>query len=141
MTSAGFMLAQAAEDLIGTPFRLHGRDRATGVDCVGLVACALMAIGRRPVVPRGYALRHCAIDDHLPLALRSGFVTATGPEQPGDLLLVRPGPAQHHLLIAVGGRRFVHAHAGLGRVVAMPGPPEWPYLAHWRLAAPQTGAN
>ncbi len=34
-------LAAAALNLIGTPFRLHGRDPATGLDCVGLVAEAM----------------------------------------------------------------------------------------------------
>lgn len=51
---------------------------------------------------------------------------------PGDVLLVRPGPAQVHLLVCARDGRFVHAHAGLRRVVAMPGPHGWPVLRHWR---------
>ena len=59
---------------------------------------------------------------------------ALGIAVPGDLILARPGPAQHHLLVASGPDRFIHAHAGLRRVVAMPGPLPWPVLHRWRFA-------
>jgi lipoprotein Spr len=50
---------------------------------------------------------------------------------PGDLALVRPGPLQLHLMILVPGG-FVHAHAGLRRVVEMPGASPWPVMGWWR---------
>ena len=49
----------------------------------------------------------------------------------GDLALVRPGPLQLHLMIVVSGGH-VHAHAGVGRVVEMPGPSPWPVIGYWR---------
>jgi cell wall-associated NlpC family hydrolase len=66
---------------------------------------------------------------------RSGLADAASPLAPGDVLLVRPGPAQHHLVIAAAAGGFVHAHAGLGRVVLTPAPLDWPIDRHWRLTA------
>ncbi|MBO9499856.1 MAG: hypothetical protein J7483_10415 [Novosphingobium sp.] len=132
---SGAALAAAAERLIGTPFALHGRDPARGLDCVGLVAAALAAIGRPAVAPLGYRLRQVRVEGFLGAVVRSGLVAAVGPTRAGDVLLVRPGPAQHHLVIAATAGGFVHAHAGLGRVVLTPAPLGWPVDHHWRLAA------
>lgn len=121
--------AAAAEALLGTLFRLGGRDAATGLDCVGLVACALGA-----EAPAGYALRNTCIDRHLHFATRAGFLPTACPLERGDLVLAQPGPAQHHLLVALGFERFVHAHASLRRVVLHHGPLPWPEAARWRLA-------
>jgi cell wall-associated NlpC family hydrolase len=44
-------LATAAETLVGSRFRLHGRDPETGLDCVGVVAAAMAAIGQSPPSP------------------------------------------------------------------------------------------
>ena len=126
--------AANAEALVGTRFRLGGRDPAAGLDCVGLAAWAL---GPRVVAPHGYALRNSTIACHLQFAARAGFSPVGGAISRGDLILVTPGPAQHHLLIALAPARFVHAHAGLRRVVVHAGAAPWPLLRHWRLT--QTG--
>ena len=55
----------------------------------------------------------------------------------GDVLLTRPGPAQHHLLIALGADGFVHAHAGLRRVVCQQLVTLDPLLAQWRIDSDQ----
>lgn len=130
---SGADLAAAAEALVGCPFRLHGRDAARGLDCVGLVACALEAVGRPVLAPDGYSLRRQAIGGLAAAARAAGLVEIDGPLAPGDVLLVRPGPGQFHLVIALAGGAFVHAHAGLGRVVRTPGPPAWPTERRWRL--------
>ena len=123
--------ATAAEAQLGAPFRLGGRDPETGLDCVGLVACAL---GMEAAVPVGYALRNSCIVRHLEFVARAGLVSATGSLARGDVVLAMPGPAQHHLLVALGPDRFVHAHAGLRRAALHHGPLPWPELARWRLA-------
>ena len=131
----GVALAQAAETLCGCPFRLHGRDRITGLDCIGVLAVALQMIGREVRFPSGYLLRTERYAGLTEVAAVHGFVAATGAIEPGDVLFVRPGPAQMHLLVAGSlSGRFVEAHAGLGRVVSRPGPIALPILQSWRLA-------
>lgn len=129
---AGAYLAHAAERLVGVPFRLHGRDPERGLDCVGLVLAALEVVGRRVRVPP-YRLRMSEIGSLVTGASDAGLVEASGPPGPGDVLLVRPGPAQHHLVIAASLGGFVHAHAGLRRVVLTPAPLPWTEERRWRL--------
>lgn len=135
MNADGAALARAAAAHLGVPFRLHGRGGEEGVDCVGLLALALRDCGRAPVLPRGYGLRNTAIDAHLACLPASGFapIAQTGALQPGDVVLVAPGPAQQHLLIALDEDTCIHAHAGLRRVSAMPVPLPWPIRHRWRL--------
>ena len=135
MTRPGEALAGAAEALVGTPFRLHGRDPATGLDCIGLVGTALAACGYRVHVPEGYGLRNARIDRFLAFAPRNGLHPATGPTLPGDVVLTVPGPAQHHLMVALGAARAVHAHAGLRRTVAQTFPTPFHALRRWRIGA------
>lgn len=128
----GRTLAEAAERLVGTPFRLHGRDPANGLDCVGLIGAALAAIGRPVRLPNGYRLRTTGVGHLLEQAEFAGFVETSGVPRPGGVLLMRPGPVQHHLGIAGTRGGFVHAHAGLRRVVLSPALP-WPVERQWRL--------
>ena len=123
-------IVAAARDLVGTPFRLHGRSAELGVDCVGLAALALTRAGHRGAPPSGYGLR--SGDEGLARGwLAQAGLNAVDEPTDGDLALVRPGPLQLHLMILVPGGH-VHAHAGLGRVVEMPGPSPWPLIGHWR---------
>ena len=135
MTPLADCFAREAAALVGTEFRLHGRDPSTGLDCIGLADAALRRAGIKADAPIGYTLRNSSIARFLDHAEVSGFQPATGDPKRGDLLLVQTGPGQVHLLIAVGGDVFVHAHAGLRRVVLQQGIPDWPVLHHWRLAA------
>lgn len=131
---SGTALAAAAEALAGTRFRLHGRDPATGLDCIGLLAAALRAIGREAVLPSGYPLRTHRLPDPAIWAEACGFVAAEGAARAGDVLLLRAGPCQVHFAIVLDRARIVHAHAGRGRVIIEPGPPGGTVVAHWRLA-------
>ena len=130
--ATGRAVARAAEALVGAPFRLHGRDPRWGLDCIGLVAAALERAGIAAEPPTGYGLRNAEARDAAALARRSGLVPAREPARPGDIVLVRAGPAQVHLLVLSTTGGFVHAHAGLRRVVACPGAPIWPVLHRWR---------
>lgn len=130
---SGDALAAAAEALAGARFRLHGRDPATGLDCIGVLAAALAAIGRPAPLPTGYALRARRLPALAGIVSACGFGGAEGAVRPGDVMLLRVGPCQYHFAIALAGGRFVHAHAGLRRVVVAPGPPPWPILRRWRL--------
>lgn len=130
MKADGTALAAAAEQLAGTPFCWHGRDPATGLDCVGLVGAAMAAIGRVAELPAGYGPRQREASGH---EHGAEYHEASGPVRAGDVLLVRCGPLQHHLVIASAEGRFIHAHAGLGRVVISPPPLPWPVLRRWRI--------
>ena len=122
---------ERARALIGVPFRLHGRSEA-GLDCVGLAALALGRDG-----PCAYGLRSGDTGLAARWLREAGlFKVETG--RPGDLALVRPGPLQLHLMIGTG-TGFIHAHAGLGRVVETPGVSPWPVLGWWR-AGPSTSS-
>jgi len=51
----------------------------------------------------------------------------------GDVLLVHYRELQPHLLVALSDSAFVHAHAGLGRVVRQGGLCLPATIARWRL--------
>lgn len=132
----GLALARAAERLVGCRFRLHGRDPATGLDCLGLAGAALAGLGRRVDLPTGYALRTGTWPAMARLAAAHGLVPATGADRPGDLWLTRPGPGQLHLaLLGTVPDHLIEAHAGLGRVVVSPRLAGCHPLARWRLPA------
>jgi hypothetical protein len=126
----GAELAAAAEALVGTRFRLHGRDPATGLDCVGVLAAAL---GGNATLPNHYALRSRCLPDLGAVVAGCGFAAFQGEVAPGDVLMVRIGPCQFHLLIAVTRTRFVHAHAGLRRVICGAAQLDWAIERQWRL--------
>lgn len=119
------MSAAAARALIGARFRLHGRDPASGLDCVGVVA---MACG--VAAPTGYPLRGGDADA---VAAALDRVLARGEGTPGNAVLMRAGPGQLHLGVLTD-TGMVHADAGLRRVVERPGAPPWPVLGYWRAS-------
>jgi cell wall-associated NlpC family hydrolase len=123
----GQEIAARARALVGVRFRPQGRSAREGLDCIGLAALALGVEGAR----RDYASRGGNIE-----LLESGFVEAglqrTDVFRPGDVLVMRAGPAQLHVGIATEAG-IVHADAGLWRVVERPGSPEWPVLSIWRF--------
>lgn len=126
---AGARAVAAARGVIGVRFRLHGRDPAHGLDCVGVAAVALRAAGYAGTMPCGYALRRgewARLADTLTGLRRVDDAAA------GDVLLCRVGPGQVHLIVSTG-MGFVHADAALRRVVERPGAAPWPVLAGWRV--------
>lgn len=129
----GLALARAAESFLGAAFRLHGRDRFTGFDCLGLVLIAMAEIGRPVPMAIRYGLRNLAWDRFLRLPEAAGFSETDTPLEAGDVLLLEAGPAQLHLAIVGAEGGIVHAHAGLGRVVHTPFPLPWPVVGQWRL--------
>jgi hypothetical protein len=97
------------------------------LDCIGLAALALGLEGAR----RDYAVRGGNIES-LEGGMENAGLQRTDVSRPGDVLVMRAGPAQLHVGIATE-KGLVHADAGLRRVVERPGSPEWPVLSIWRL--------
>lgn len=120
--------AARAQALVGVRFRPQGRS-GEGLDCVGVV----LATYGIPIdsVARDYRLRgdyRLRIEERLKRDFRR-----VPPSQlrSGDLMLLIPAADQLHLAVrTVAG--FVHAHAGIGRVVETPGEPQWPCASIYR---------
>ena len=62
-----------------------------------------------------------------------GLVESPSSSGAGDVVLLRPSAAQYHLTIVGHDGSMIHAHAGLGKVVASRTPLPWPIQTRWRL--------
>ncbi len=114
--------------LIGTRFRAQGREPGLGLDCIGVAAAMFGMAGVR----RDYCLRSGEAGvvnaEFAACGFRRLAVTEAGA---GDVLLVRVGPAQLHVVILTP-EGYLHADAGLQRVVEVPGAVAWPVASAWR---------
>lgn len=127
-------IARRAMDEIDTPFRFRGRTAGVGLDCVGLVLVALGSLADASVNQLPYAMRgdyRVAVSEYL-ASLPFQRLGADAVAADGDILLVRPAPSQMHLVVFASGG-WVHAHAGLKRVVFGPEIPAWQIVDRWRL--------
>lgn len=116
----------AARACVGARFRVHGRDPALGLDCVGVAA---QAFGRP--APAGYAVRGGDAASVARAIDAAGLVRAD--PDAGDLVLLALGAGQLHLAVLTPGG-FVHADVRLRRVVETPGRPAGTVLAAWTEA-------
>lgn len=120
--------AARARALVGTRFRPQGRG-PDGLDCVGVVICAFDL--PPDDVRRDYQL-HGEHDVEARSYLRTQFRRVSPRRcRPGDLLLMRVAADQFHFGVRTRAG-FVHAHAGLRRVVEAPGEPDWPIIGIYR---------
>ncbi|HWI89416.1 MAG TPA: peptidoglycan endopeptidase [Sphingomicrobium sp.] len=119
---------ERARALVGTRFRPQGRG-ADGLDCIGVV---LATFGIDPgTVGRDYRME-AQEPIELDTALLKHFRRLSVRQlAPGDIMLMTVAGRQLHLGVRTAGG-FVHAHAGLRRVVETPGMPEWPLIAAYR---------
>jgi cell wall-associated NlpC family hydrolase len=125
--------AERARALVGTRFRPQGRG-PDGLDCAGVVLATFEL--DRAKAPRDYRLRGGS-QREVDAALREHFRRVALPQlRPGDIVLMSLASGQLHLGVRTAAG-FVHAHAGLRRVVETPGMPEWPVIAayRWRVRA------
>lgn len=129
----GEQLAAAAAALVGTRFRLGGREPDRGLDCIGLLEAALRRCDHQVTLPHGYTLRVSTPTKWLPVPEDYGFCESDGQFRAGDVVLLSPGCQQFHLTICAGKTGWVHAHAGLGRVVSQTERPAGTIIRHWRL--------
>jgi murein DD-endopeptidase / murein LD-carboxypeptidase len=120
-------IAARAIHCLRTPFRLYGRTPGIALDCVGLAGFA----ARLDDLPSEYTLRGKFIGKISAYMEQYAHCLCHGSLSSGDIVLVGCGPRQQHLMVKVSNG-WVHAHAGLGRVVHMAGPSPWPVLAGWR---------
>ncbi len=133
-------IVAAVRACIGTRFRSQGRVPGLALDCVGVALVAAQAAGLvLPNLPL-YQLggdNEALIDTLLGRAGLQRVAAAVA----GDVWLFSPAPGQRHLAVQVsntprGSRadaHFVHAHAGVGRVVESPADPAWALLGSYRF--------
>jgi lipoprotein Spr len=130
MSTLGERIAARARALVGLRFRPQGREPDHGLDCIGTAAAAMDVDPAR--IRRDYPLRgeHLGVIERELAAL--GCLPVLGGAARGDVLVCRSAPAQYHLLVCIGDA-FVHADAGLRRIVERPMPAPWPIASVWRL--------
>ena len=119
--------------MVGVRFRPQGHDPATGLDCVGLVWAAYAAAGRRLARPAAYPLRGWGLERIEGALAAAGFVRAGDAVRPGDVALIAHPARQYHLGL-IGRETFIHAHAGLRRVVETPLDTSVRGAGRWRLS-------
>ena len=120
--------AERARALVGTRFRPQGRG-PEGLDCVGVI---LATFGIDPSrVRKDYRIEG-GDGAELDAALLQHFRRVSPRElAAGDVIVMRPDARQLHLGVRTDAG-FVHAHAGMRRVVETPGDPEWPVAGIYR---------
>lgn len=120
--------AARARALVGTSFRPQGRGEGA-LDCVGVV---LATYGLpSDAVRSDYRLRgNDRRDVEQALALHFRRVSSAQ-LRPGDVMLLAIAEEQLHFAVGTDAG-FVHAHAGVRKVVETPGEPEWPLLGVYR---------
>lgn len=119
---------------LGTPFRLFGRSAGKALDCVGLALVAAGPHWKVGVEVPPYRLRGDFSGAIMATLGNSAFARMhRGTEcAEGDIAIVAPGPKQLHFMVCTTGG-WVHADAGIGRVVCRPGPLPWRLDSLWRL--------
>ena len=109
----------AARDLVGTRFRLQGRDPATGLDCIGVITAAYAAAGVRLAAIEDYPLRGVPVERALAVLANLPVERVEGIGRAGDFGLYLLPAGQLHFAM-IGADRLVHADAALRRVVEAP---------------------
>jgi cell wall-associated NlpC family hydrolase len=112
----GEKLAEAARLCKGTRFHKNGRDAKRGLDCAGLVICALSGIGVE-CPDADYQLNQ--FHDHFELMtgmLAQVFDQVDEPLQCGDVLALRGQGSPNHMAVYIGNTVIVHAVPGVGVV-------------------------
>ena len=107
------MIAEIAKGYVGTRFRHQGRTPGVGLDCAGILVCALRSIGLPVNDPRSYrkvpprSLLRDTLTQH-------GFSEAQGRPRADDVLVfwMRDKRLEIHCGIACGSSRFVHVEDG-----------------------------
>lgn len=123
-------VVRRARACVGARFRAQGRAIETGLDCIGVVA---MAWDLRRAVRADYRLRARGFDALEGELARVADRVPPGDARAGDALVVDAGGGQPHVVLLTPDG-YVHAEAGMRRVVETPGAVAWPVRSAWRLA-------
>lgn len=103
-------LAEIARKYIGTPFRHQGRIPGHGLDCAGVVVCAMREAGLDPFDWKGY---NAAPRDSEILAYAAANAEQLALEEaaPGDVIVIRYCKgAPLHFVVLSGDGKLIHAN-------------------------------
>lgn len=108
----------AARSYLGTPFHHQGRLPGVGMDCAGVVVCALQSCGYAVVDHQGYGripsmgIFQQAVLEHCETIPQSEVL-------PGDLMLFAFRDEPQHIAIVsnLDPVMIIHAYSDVGRVV------------------------
>ncbi|RYG48557.1 hypothetical protein EON79_04125 [bacterium] len=134
----GEAILQEARKWIDVPYHHDGRSREGGVDCAGLFAVVLGALGVDVIDRRGVSRDDVYEAMLATFALHAervghGLLTAEamlgeseweGPKA-GDALVFRGRAMPNHVAIATGNGRMIHAYSSVGKVLEQPIGPAW----------------
>jgi cell wall-associated NlpC family hydrolase len=122
---SGEAVVTAAERYIGTPFHHQGRLPGVGLDCIGLVLCALREAGYQPPESsEAYGRAPKPTTMRRQLLRASRVLGADEPWRPGDALWLRIKRDPSHIALWTG-HDLIHAYAQVGRVVRQPLDAQW----------------
>lgn len=120
--------AERARALVGTRFRPQGRGE-DGLDCVGVVLATFSLPAN--AVRADYRLSGQHLQEICEQLERYFHRVPSMQTRSGDVMLLAPATDQMHLAIRTPSG-FVHAHAGIRRVVETPGDPDCEVLGIYR---------
>lgn len=110
----------AARSLVGVPFKHRGRSER-GIDCLGVVAYALRAVGREPADERLYERNPSADAPRLRASLVAHFGEPVAALMPGCVVSMQWHGLENHVAVVgkypTGGLSLIHATAADGRVI------------------------
>lgn len=104
-----------ARRCLGTPFHHQGRAPGVGLDCIGLVVCALRAAGIEARDRADYGRRPDGIS--LIAAIEAHGWRRVQKIAAGDILVFRYGGQPQHVALASGASTLIHSFAPAGKVV------------------------
>jgi len=127
----------AARSLVGVPFKHRGRSER-GIDCLGVVAYALRAVGREPVDERVYERNPSADAPRLRASLIAHFGEPVPALVPGCVVSMAWHDLENHVAVIgsypTDGLSLIHATAAEQRVIETRYGEPWPrrVIEAWR---------
>ena len=122
MTDFYQTVINTARSCVGTPFLHQGRNKKTGLDCIGLVVVSLEAAGLKVHDRQDYSRRPDgksivnALEQHNAVKIADAPVSCDQIQR-GDLLLFSYDNQIQHIAIATSSSTIIHSYATAKKVV------------------------
>lgn len=128
MMDVGTMIANAAAELVGTPFHWHGRIKGVGLDCAGVVIESFRTAGIEVDFKGRYGKRSQIEIMDSEVSRFCEFIPSFDDCRPGDVWITQVSGDEYHMgIISECGTSIVHADSGptVYQVVIEPISPVW----------------